>query len=286
MLRVKFKFRAFTALIMLWSFILETVSGIVLYVVPPGRIAHWTNWKLWGMTKEEWAAVHTILGYVFLIFAVIHIIYNWRPILNYIRKKIHSGLRARRELAVSLLLTLVVTAATLVGIPPFSTIMDFGESLRYAWEESRSEPFMAHAELLRFDEFVTEIGIPLERAREILSGKGIEIQDPALTVKDVAEAGRVSPSGIYEIILSGLAPEEREDMPKQKPAAGAAAGGGYGWKTLREIGQDLQIPLQEIMEFLKSKGISAEPDEVVRDVAEKHGIKAFELVRELRERKD
>ncbi len=288
MSKVKFRFRAFTALIMLWSFILETVSGIVLYVVPPGRIAHWTNWKLWGMTKEDWAAVHTILGYVFLIFAVIHIIYNWKPILNYIRKKIHLGLRARRELAVSLLLTLVVTAATLAGIPPFSTVMDIGESLRYAWEDSRSEPFMAHAELLSFEGFATEIGVPLERAHAILNSKGIEVPDPTLTVKDIAEVARVSPSSLYDIISSGLAPEERDRLPEQKSSAGSAAGagGGYGWKTLRQLSQDLQIPLEEIMEFLQTKGIAAEPDEVIRDVAEKHGIKAFELVRELRERKD
>jgi hypothetical protein len=195
-------------------------------------------------------------------------------------------LRARLELAVSLLLTLVVTAATLAGIPPFSTVMDIGESLRYSWEESRSEPFMAHAELLSFDEFVKEIGVPLERAREILSTKGFEIQDPTLPVKDIAEAGRVSPSGLYEIILSELTPKERDKIPKQKPGAGSAAGGGYGWKTHRDLSQDLQIPMEEIMEFLKSKDIMADPEEVIRDVAEKHGIKAFELVRELRERKD
>jgi len=84
----KFKFRAFTALIMLWSLIIETVSGVVLYIVPPGRIAHWTNWELWSLNKEGWEAIHTIFGYLFLIFACIHIYYNWKSILNYVRKRL------------------------------------------------------------------------------------------------------------------------------------------------------------------------------------------------------
>ncbi len=46
----QFKIRAFTAMMMLLSFVLETISGIVLYIVPPGRVANWTNWKIWGLT--------------------------------------------------------------------------------------------------------------------------------------------------------------------------------------------------------------------------------------------
>lgn len=53
---------------------------------------------------------------------------------------------------------------------------------------------------------------------------------------------------------------------------------GYGWKTLENVAQELDIPIQEIMEFLQSKGIDAKKDEVIRNVAEKNGMTPYELV--------
>lgn len=282
----KFKFRAFTALIMFWSFVLETISGIVLYIVPPGRIANWTNWKLWGLTKHEWGALHTIFGYVFLIFAVWHVTYNWKPILNYIRRKVKSGLKARKEMIVSVALTLLFTIATLAGIPPFSTIMDVGESLKSSWEESRQEPFMAHAELLTFKEFVSQINVPLDKAVQVLSTQGITMTDPEIIIQELAKEHNMSPSQIHQLILDGLAPEEKEIAKKVQSKSGAGAGGGYGWKTIRDLSGDLEMPVQDILDFLKAKGITASPDDVIRDIAEENGLKAYDLVRELRESKD
>ncbi len=286
MTKNRFKFRAFTALCMFWSFVLETISGIVLYIVPPGRIANWTDWKLWGMTKHDWAALHTIFGYVFLIFAVWHITYNRKPIMSYVRKKVNSGLKARKEMTVSLVLTLLFTVATLVGLPPFSTIMDVGESLKSSWEESRKEPFMAHAELLTFTEFAKQINIPHEKALQILKAKGITLTDPETVIQDLAKEHNLSPSQIYQLILNGLPPEQQETARKAQTKSGSGAGGGYGWKTIRDLSSDLDMPVQEILDFLKAKGISAGPDEVIRNVAEKGGLKAYDLVRELRESKD
>jgi hypothetical protein len=282
----KFRFRAFTALIVLWSFVIETVSGIVLYVVPPGRIAYWTNWKLWGMTKDDWAALHTIFGYVFLIFAVVHILYNWKPILSYIKKKVRTGLKARLELTTSLVISLVVTIATLAGLPPFSTVMDIGENLRYSWQESQREPFMAHAELLSFTEFANQIGVSEARAQEILGGRGIVVDDPEDVLKDIAARNDVSPSELYEIVLADLTPEEQEQAEKARPLPSGSTGAGYGWKSLQELSREMQIPMEKIQDYLRSRGIEAKPEDIIRDLAEKHGLKAYQLVNELQELRD
>ena len=268
MKKSKFKFRAFTALIVLWSFILENVTGIVLYIVPPGRIAHWTNWKLWGFTKEQWAALHTIFGYIFLIFAVIHIYYNWKPILNYIKRKVKTGLRMRMELTVSLILTVLVFVATAISIPPFSTVMDFGTKMKNSWEESNQEPFIPHAEEMSLDKLIEQIGISLEEAQLLLEEKGIKVENSGSLVKDIAKDFDTSPVAIYEIL---------EKEPPQKKQSGR----GYGWKTLENIAQDLSIPLEDIMAFLQSEGIDAQKDEVIRNVAEKNGMTPYELVEKI-----
>ena len=278
MKKIKFKFRAFTALIVLWSFIIENVTGIVLYIVPPGRIAHWTNWKLWGFTKEQWGALHTIFGYLFLIFAVIHIYYNWKAIMNYIKQKIKAGLRMRVELGISLVLIILVFVATAISLPPFSTVMDFGTKMKNSWEESRQEPFIPHAESMNIEEFTKQIGMPMERAEKILKNNGIIVRDTSSTIQDIAKDNNTSPVALYEILKTELPSEEKKKLEDITTSKKQGAGGGYGWKTLENLAQELDIPIQDIMEFLQSKGIDAKKDEVIRNVADKNGLKAYELV--------
>lgn len=265
MKRKKFKFRAFTALIVLWSFIVENITGIVLYVVPPGRIAHWTNWKLWGFTKEQWAALHTIFGYIFLIFAVIHICYNWKAILNYIKQKIKAWLRMRMEVALSLFLAVSVFVATAASIPPFSTVMDFGEKMKNSWEESTQEPQVPHAEEMSLDEMIERIGISRDEALRLLEKEGIIIENSGSIIKDIARKFKTSPVAIFEIL--------EKDTPKKK-----SRGSGYGRKTLENLAQDLDISLEEILAFLRSEGIDVQKSDMIRDIAEKSGLTPHELV--------
>lgn len=282
----KFRIRAFTAMMMLWSFVLETVSGIVLYIVPPGRVANWTNWKLWGLTKHQWAAVHTILGYVFLLFAVLHIYFNWKPIISYIKRKVHRGLRMRLEMILSLAVSILVTVLTIASIPPFSSVMDLGESLKNSWEDNQRQPFLAHAELLTFREFTKQVDISLEDALVVLKRNGIEVEDVDLEVAAIAEKNNISPAAIYEALRSGVSEEGRQKLDGRlsSPQRGGMAGGGLGWKTIEQIAGELNVPIEKVMDILKKEGIEAEKTDVVRDAAEKNGKRAFDLVNLIREK--
>jgi len=278
----KFRFRSFTALMMLWSFILETISGVVLYIVPPGRIAHWTNWKLWGYTKEEWAAIHTIFGYVFLLFAVLHVYYNWKPILNYIRSKVKNGLRMRTELAVSLLITLVVFVATIISLPPFSTVMDIGEKFKNSWEESQYEPFIPHAELMRFDEFLETIGIPEKKALQTLKAAGITVRDRKGIIKEIAEENSVAPSEIHDLLIRSLSIREKN---KLAPTAKPRTRGDFGAKSLEQVAGELDMSVEDAIAILGSKGITAAKDDLIRTIATNNGKRPFEIVNLMREAK-
>lgn len=284
----QFKIRPFTAMMMLWSFILETISGIVLYVVPPGRVANWTNWKLWGLTKHGWGAVHTILGYVFLIFALLHIYFNWKSILSYIKRKIRGGLRMRTEMTVSLVVTLLITGLTIASIPPFSSIMDLGELLRNSWEDNRSQPFVAHAELLTLHEFTRLVDIPLDEALRILQEKGVEVDDPEAEVADIADKNSISPAQIYTFLSSGLSEEAKQKAESRvagtQGRGAGAGGGGFGWKTIEQIAVELNVPIEKVMAILKEAGIDAKKTDVIRDAAEKNDRRALDLVNLIKEK--
>ena len=280
----KFRFRAFTALMILWSFILETVSGVVLYIVPPGRIAHWTNWKLWGYTKDQWAAMHTIFGYVFLIFAVLHIYYNWKPILNYIRSKIKAGLRMRMELTISLVITILVFIATVISLPPFSTIMDIGENFKNSWEESKNEPFVPHAELMLFDEFVKRIGIPEEQAIQILKDVGITVKDRKTVINDIAEENDIAPSEIHDLLIKSLSKEKKDKLAKSSEHQ--TIGSRFGMKSLEQIAAELEMSVEDAVKILESSGITAKKDDQIKTIAEENGKRPYEIVNLLKDKKD
>ncbi len=274
--------RAFTAMMMLWSFILETVSGIVLYIVPPGRVANWTDWKLWGLSKHGWAAMHTILGYICLIFAILHIYFNWKPITNYIRRKVRSGLRMRAEMTISLVVTLIITVLTIASIPPFSSVMDLGESLKNSWEESENEPFISHAELLTLQEFSRQVEIPLEESLAILRAKGIEVDDPTAEVADIAEKNGLSPAQIYAFLRAGLSEEGKQKVDSKisgtQGRGTGARGGGLGWKTIEQIAIELDVPIEKVLAILKETGVEAKKTDVLREAAERNDWKAYDLM--------
>lgn len=40
------------------SFVMLLLSGAMLFVAPPGRVANWSNWRLLGLTKHDWGGLH------------------------------------------------------------------------------------------------------------------------------------------------------------------------------------------------------------------------------------
>ncbi|RKX79283.1 MAG: hypothetical protein DRP87_03575 [Spirochaetes bacterium] len=130
----KFNLRAFTSIFLAFSFINLILTSIVLYVVPPGRVANWLNWRLLGLTKDQWAAMHTVVGYAFLILSVLHIILNWKVLINYIRYKVKNSVRRLPELVLSFVFVLVLSFGSIYNWFPISYITEFGENISNSWE--------------------------------------------------------------------------------------------------------------------------------------------------------
>jgi hypothetical protein len=122
-----FHWRGWTTFVVTISFIVDTLSGIILYIAPPGRVEKWIQWKIWGLTKDQWAAVHTIFGYVLLIIVAIHLYYNWRIFISFLWSKAKNVLNLKRELALSVVACLLIFLGSIWSIPPFSTVMEIGD---------------------------------------------------------------------------------------------------------------------------------------------------------------
>ena len=257
-----FQWRGWTTFLLAISFIVDTVSGIILYISPPGRIANWTNWAVWGLDKGQWEAIHTIFGYLLLIVVGLHLWYNWKMFMNFIWSKIRKALNLKWELVAATVVSLLVFLGTIWNIPPFSTTMNLGERFKESWEESEAEVPIVHAELMSLQEFTEKIKVPLEQAIDALKAKGYQVKDAQQTLGEIAEQHNTSPDKLYEAMKSeGVKPT----VPK------TIEGSGLGKKSIEAICAEKGLSLDEALLRLKENGIEAKASDTLKDIAGKHG---------------
>jgi hypothetical protein len=131
-----FKWRGLATFMLVLGILVEIVSGVMLYITPLGRFANWTNWTLWGLDKHEWAAIHTVFGYLLLIIIGLHLYFNWRVVVHFFWSKLHNSFNLKREFIVASVIIVLVFAGTLWNVPPFSTVMDLGRDAKLSWEKN------------------------------------------------------------------------------------------------------------------------------------------------------
>lgn len=90
-----FRPRGLVAFVVFGGFVVMTGTGLILFMTPPGRVAHWTDWALLGLEKTDWAAVHIVFSLLFVLVGLIHLVFNWKPFKNYLVNKFAGHLRLR-----------------------------------------------------------------------------------------------------------------------------------------------------------------------------------------------
>lgn len=269
----KTDFRAMTSLTVLMSFVMIAFSGSILYLSPKGRVANWTGWTMAGLTKEGWGAAHTTMAILFLVACVIHLVYNWRPMLKYLKRPLASATKRNRvEMAAALAITLTVFLGTLWSVPPFSTVGAIGEDIKVYWEtHSIAGPYI-HAEDDTLVAFAEKIGRDENDLRERLAAKGYVTDDMTMKVKELAAHYDVSPATLFAAILRG------DPEAKLAPAGRPGGGFGYGRMTLDQVCEGHGIPLDKAIARLREHGITANGSDTVRTLAVDAGMNPGELL--------
>ena len=52
-IKTGFKLKEMTSILLIFTLIIDALSGVILYIAPFGRYANWTVWTLWGLTKPN-----------------------------------------------------------------------------------------------------------------------------------------------------------------------------------------------------------------------------------------
>jgi hypothetical protein len=270
----KFRPRGLVAFIVFGGFAVMTVTGLVLFITPPGRVAYWTNWALVGLEKSDWAAVHIVFSLLFVLAGAIHLFFNWKPFKHYLVEKFANHLKLRAESVIGTAAVGVILVGTLFAWPPFSWIINLNETLKDSWAAAGwAEPPFGHAE----DVSLKVLGIRTAREpramMEALRDAGYRVDSPGQRVQDIATANGVTPALLWAAITERVQPAAPEPVTASITGEEVElrySGTGLGQKTVAEIAETTGVPLETMLTRLQAAGIDAAPGDKMKAVAKAH----------------
>ncbi len=255
------KTRTIVSMTLFISFILLVVTSIILYIVPHGRVAYWSDWHLWGLSKNQWGDLHINLGFLFLFTGILHIYFNWRPLLAAMKNKARQIIVFTPHFNIALILTLLICIGTVLKVPPMSTVINLAESIKDQAAEKYGEPPYGHAELSSLKLFARRLGLDMNMAMTLLKQKNISFSGPDQTILDIAKENHLTPKQVYEIIKPALqSSQQKKGLPDIPPL-------GFGHRSLADICTQYHIDMPKILQNLTLKKIKANPKQTIKEIA-------------------
>jgi len=277
-------YRAMTSLVTAWAFVVSTLTGVVLYITPQGRIANWVEWDFLALTKEGWADLHIIFSVVFVLVGVAHLIYNWKPFKNYMADRVRDQngghVHIKRTVYGSLIISAVFFFLSIYRLPPASWIFDLEDAIKASWVvTSAYEPPFGHAEGVSLSGFAQRQFIDLPSALAALNAVGIEVPKPGMKLADIAALNATTPMAVYQVIKHLEKRPVLKANSTSKDVEVRFAGTGIGRKTIRQMSEELSMNVTEFRARLAAVGISVGPDDVLKDIADAHNIGVMDVVK-------
>ena len=273
--------RSLTAFIVTWSFIVLTVTGIILYIVPQGRVAYWVHWSLAGMEKEQWSWVHMMFGGVFIVAGFLHLYFNWKPFKKFLADRVSGHIIPKQEVFIATIITVVIFVISALNVPPASWVIDANKWIKSTWVTSPElEPPFGHAEEASLAGLSRKMNFDLDKVLQELAQQNIEFTGKRDTLEKIARRNNTTPMALYglinrhrlpepEVVVSSLTPEEIEAR---------YSGTGLGRKSIAELCETVGIDLQQSLAKLSRAGIDATAGDKTRDVADEHDRSPIELL--------
>jgi hypothetical protein len=201
-MKKKFYWRSYVSISLLLCFIVISLSGVILYIAPPGRVARWISWMMMGFNRSQWEDLHTLFSYLFIIFGIVHLfLFNWKLFFSYLHSRITRKLNRRKEILLALVTFAFITVFTLAKLPPVYSVMDLGNSISSGWAGRKGAPPVPHAEELTINEVSTELfNINPDQMIDKLRDLGYSVRGGDQVFDSVAITNNVAPSELFDAL--------------------------------------------------------------------------------------
>lgn len=274
--------RGLTSFFTLFGFLIMSITGLVLYIVPEGRVAYWITWEFAGLTKTDWGNIHILSSILFIAAGGFHIYFNWKPLINYFKDKARRGVKLRRELAITSVLSVWIIVAAIWPFPPFSYLLDLNTWVKQAWVvEDEYEPPFGHAELLSLETFAEKMDIDLPMAVEELRSKGLAFDGPDETLEEIAKNNGVSPMDVYLLIRKFEPAPDPEKLTAYTPQSIEVefAGTGFGNRSIASISERLGLDTNVVFSRLTEAGLNVGLEQTIKSAATVSNTEAIEIMK-------
>lgn len=204
-----------TSLSLGFSFVIMSCTGIVLYIAPHGRVSRWLDWHLFGLDKAQYQGLHTTSMVTLLFFGVLHIYFNWKVILCYMRDSGKKISFTKKEFLIAIVLNSFFIIGTLTSTQPFKGFIDLGENLKNYWGEKSiviDSPLALDKIQINIKPPPEQLGkktlqdlsdmgnINLEKAIKILQAKGLNNIDSSIRIREIANELELTPTDVYKLL--------------------------------------------------------------------------------------
>ncbi len=187
--------RKTTSLIITFSFLIMTYTGIILFIAPKG-------WKFLGLDKGQYVALHITFMVLFTIGILIHLYLNYRPLVSYFKNKARSFSLLTKEFMIALTLNVFFIVGTLYHWTPFEQFLDFGKAIKSSLEQKKDQTPYAHAELSTIEELAQKTGKNPDAIVQKLSSYGLKEVTIQQSIASIAKTNGKSPLELFEMIES------------------------------------------------------------------------------------
>jgi hypothetical protein len=252
------------------------VTSIILYIVPQGRVAYWADWTLLSLDKTQWGDIHINMGILFLVSIGLHIYYNWKAILAYLKDKTRRLKVWTPEFNAAFGLTALMLVGTLADVPPFNWPLVLNAHLKDVAAIEYGEPPYGHAELSRLDQFSRKTDLALPEAVAALKAAGIRFDSEQETLQAIARENGRSPQEIYRIMQGSQTPTSVQVMP-------VAPAPGTGKKTLAGLCQEYALPEADVVRALQDSGLQVSPELTLKEIGAKNGVSPVDIYDTIRQ---
>ena len=118
-----FSFRKFISISVFLVFLVCAITGLVLLLSPHGRLL--------GLSKREYIILHITSSVTFIVISIIHIIYNWKYLSNYLssHSKKFKNLPSM-EFLIGIIFCIFLIWGTRADLPPFSWILKISNEIK------------------------------------------------------------------------------------------------------------------------------------------------------------
>lgn len=265
--------RSLTAFLVTWAFLVLMVTGIVLYVVPQGRVAYWIHWSLLGLEKEQWGWIHIMFGGVFIFTGFLHLYYNWKPFKKYFAARVQGHFELKREIVIATSLTVAIVALSALNLPPASWIIDLNSQVKESWITSPElEPPYGHAEESSIAGITRKMGLDLERGIAELRAQGIRFNDKRDKLEQIARENGVTPMDLYQLLIKHKKTAGTDEESPQKMSAEEVevlySGTGVGRKSVSDACDLVGVALEQCLLRLNRSGIEATAQSKLKPLAD------------------